>query len=356
MIYRYILFVLFLATVVAVAVSANRVPLAQDGIVFAQKKGEDRSSIIKFSHKFHIEEAGIECAACHAAATTSKFSSDNLLPVKADCAGCHDVQEPQECLKCHVDEQRLVPFDSPVREIIFPHAAHAVEQNMACETCHAGLEKVDFATAANMPTMMLCNTCHNDRQVTNTCESCHTNFISLIPEDHKRSDFLRSHRDVVRLGALEATCQTCHSEPFCQQCHEGSGLKAFGRRDLMADPGPKRTTRDSPRQTILQNVHELNYRFTHGIDAKARLSECASCHTVQTFCAECHAAGGNITQARFKPSNHSVPGFVTIGRQSGGGFHAEEARRDIENCMSCHDVQGRDPSCMMCHAEDGRVR
>jgi hypothetical protein len=24
--------------------------------------------------------------------------------------------------------------------------------------------------------------------------------------------------------------------------------------------------------------------------------------------------------------------------------------------MSCHDVQGRDPSCMTCHTESGRIR
>ena len=50
---------------------------------------------------------------------------------------------------------------------------------------------------------------------------------------------------------------------------------------------------------VLQNVHELNYRFTHGIDARSRQTECASCHSTQTFCAQCHEAGGNITQVAF---------------------------------------------------------
>jgi hypothetical protein len=81
-----------------------------------------------------------------------------------------------------------------------------------------------------------------------------------------------------------------------------------------------------------------------------------TCHEPQSFCAECHAAGGNINQTRFRPASHNVAGFTTIGRGSGGGLHAEEARRDMESCISCHDVEGQDPTCMTCHNETGGVR
>jgi hypothetical protein len=124
----------------------------------------------------------------------------------------------------------------------------------------------------------------------------------------------------------------------------------------MTEPRPKTSTKDSKDRMILQQVHDLNYRFTHGIDAKGRQSECTSCHNTQTFCVQCHEAGGNITEGRFKPASHSVPGFTTLGPGSGGGLHAEEARRDIESCVSCHDVEGRDPICLTCHTDKGRVR
>jgi hypothetical protein len=311
---------------------------------------------IKFSHAFHIKEAGIECATCHAAAQTSKTSSDNLHANHDNCITCHEEQVTNTCGYCHSSPDNIASRITPARELKFSHEQHLSLKDVECKACHANVESAETVTAQLLPEMAACNTCHNNRNVTNTCESCHTDFAALIPVDHRRSDFRRNHRDQARLGALETDCQSCHTETFCQQCHQGLGLKKFGRTDLSADPSPKRSTKDSPNQTVLQNVHELNYRFTHGIDAKGRSAECASCHSTQEFCVQCHDAGGNVTQARFKPSSHSVPGFTTIGRGSGGGLHAEEARRDIENCISCHDVEGRDPSCMTCHAESGSVR
>ncbi len=124
----------------------------------------------------------------------------------------------------------------------------------------------------------------------------------------------------------------------------------------MTDPNPRPATLDGPEQTVLQTVHELNYRFTHGVDARSKRMECSSCHSTETFCAGCHEAGGNITQPNFRPASHTAAGFALLGKGSGGGLHAQEARRDIESCMSCHDVQGRDPSCLTCHTENGTVR
>jgi hypothetical protein len=133
-------------------------------------------------------------------------------------------------------------------------------------------------------------------------------------------------------------------------------LKQFGVRDLMSEPDPRRATKDDPDQTILQNVHTLNYRFSHGVDARARQAECSTCHEVQNFCVECHQAGGNINQVKFKPASHNVAGFTTLGAGTGGGLHAEEAKRDMESCIGCHDVEGQDPTCLTCHTDGGGVR
>ncbi len=317
---------------------------------------EDHPSGIKFSHKTHIQDLGAECATCHPSSATSKFSADNLRSTHDQCTTCHEEQLTNDCAYCHTDPENIVARPAADREVIFSHEGHLAMTGVDCATCHKGLNEAGLSTAKHLPDMATCNTCHNDRKATNTCESCHTDFVTLIPTDHKRSDFLRTHRDEVRLGSMQASCQTCHSETFCQQCHQGAGLKAFRQKDVTVEPRPKTSTKDSPKRTTLQNVHELNYRFTHGIDARAKQSDCASCHSTETFCSTCHEAGGNVTQGVFKPKSHTVPGFTTLGRGTGGGLHAEEARRDIENCVSCHNVEGRDPSCMTCHTESGHVR
>jgi len=362
MILRYGLVIGALAVGIGLAAFSVQAPLqAESTPAVAAPVG---NPTLKFSHQFHLTEAGVtECTACHAAAPTSKLSSDYLAANHDACVTCHEEQvndaTQAQCVYCHTDPSDIQATPAPKREVIFSHEQHVAMQDVQCTTCHVGLDRVDQATPANMPGMATCNTCHNDRKASNTCEACHTNFATLLPVDHQRSDFVRNHRDLTRLGGLTTDCQTCHTETFCQQCHLQAEVKSYSygrRRDLTTEPAHKTSTKDSPKQTLLQNVHELNYRFTHSIDAKAKQAECQSCHSVQTFCAECHSAGGNITQLKFKPASHGVPGFTTLGRGSGGGLHAEEARRDMESCIACHDVEGKDPTCMTCHLDNGRVR
>ena len=317
---------------------------------------DDNPLQLKFSHKMHIKDVGVDCATCHPAASTSKLSSDNLVSTHDQCAACHQDQVSSDCGYCHKNPENISPRQVPERTVIFSHEKHLAMKDVECASCHKGLDEAELSTAKNLPDMATCTTCHNNRKATNTCEVCHTDFVTLLPQDHKRSDFLHSHRDEARLGALQTSCQTCHTETFCQQCHQSSGLKAFLPKDLSTEPRPKTSTKDSPNRTVLRSVHGLNYRFAHGIDARAKQSDCSSCHDAETFCVKCHEAGGNVTQGTFKPKSHMMPGFTTIGPGSGGGLHAEEARRDIESCVSCHDVEGRDPTCMQCHTETGAVR
>jgi hypothetical protein len=351
---RYILAGISLIACVAIATLAD-LPTLLAGNVLSDS-GERFQPQLKFSHKQHIKDIGVECATCHPAAATSTLSSDNLVSTHDQCSGCHQDQVASDCAYCHKNPESIVERPAVDRELIFSHEQHVAMKELECTTCHKGLDEADLSSAKNTPDMATCNSCHNDAKATNTCEACHTDFVTLLPTDHKRSDFIHSHREETRLGSLTTKCQTCHTETFCQQCHQGAGLKAFEPKDLMVEPRPKTSAKDSPRRTVLQNVHELNYRFTHGIDARSKQTECASCHSLETFCAECHQAGGNISQGVFKPKSHMVPGFTTIGRGSGGGVHAEEARRDLESCVSCHDVEGRDPTCLTCHTLSGQVR
>lgn len=354
MIQRYILFMIFLAAFLFVAASSQRPGKEATGI-FGKKTKPAHSAVVKFSHQFHIKEGIAECTLCHEAAATSTSASDDLLGTMATCGACHDVEDPEQCTKCHYGEN-YVGYTPVSRDIIFPHAVH-VGQGMECTTCHQGLENVDYGSDANLPEMATCYTCHNDQKQTNQCESCHLNFVTLIPGDHRASNFLRSHRQTTRLGGLDVSCQTCHTERLCQDCHLDGGLKASGPGgDLMTDPRPKTTPLDSPEKMTLQMAHELNYRFTHGMDARGRSADCVACHSQQTFCAPCHEAGGNVTQGNLRPATHLVPGYTTIGRGTGGGLHAEQARRDMESCIACHDIEGRDPVCLTCHTPGGEVR
>ncbi|AFV00749.1 cytochrome c3 family protein [Simiduia agarivorans] len=67
----------------------------------------------RFSHKRH--EGRLQCADCHAAATSTQ-SSDSLLPVKENCSQCHNQQAPaplDQCATCHQFHRVVWPATEP---------------------------------------------------------------------------------------------------------------------------------------------------------------------------------------------------------------------------------------------------
>ncbi len=316
---------------------------------------EDRSKVIKFSHQKHITEFGVDCATCHAEATTSQSSADKMLPGHAVCQTCHEEQVSKTCGYCHVDEKNPAAFKREVGDIHFNHKKHAGDEKMECITCHAGMDKTDYASASNMPTMATCSTCHNNVKVTNQCETCHANLATLRPASHKIGNFVKDHSKFARLSAMDTQCATCHTENYCAQCHDGSNLTTLSSKEKIGMISPRTMGNDKSQALKGQAVHDINYRFTHGIDARGRATDCQVCHQEQTFCNDCHASGSEALGGTI-PTSHEVAGFVTIGVGTGGGQHAKLARRDIQSCMTCHDTEGNDPTCMKCHVDPDGVK
>ena len=314
----------------------------------------DKQKVIKFSHQKHITEFGVDCATCHTAAATSELSSDKLVPGHEVCQTCHEEQVNKTCGYCHADEKNPVGFPREVRELRYNHKKHVTDGKMECVTCHTGLDKVDYATAANMPPMSTCNTCHNNVKLTNQCETCHSNLATLRPASHNEGNFLKGHSTIARLNAMDSQCATCHTEDYCAQCHDGSNLTALSSKEKIGLISPRTMGNDKSQALKGQAVHDMNYRFTHGIDARGKAADCQVCHQEQTFCNDCHRNGSEALGGTI-PTSHEAAGFVTIGVGTGGGEHARLARREIESCMSCHDAEGSDPTCMKCHVDPDGV-
>jgi hypothetical protein len=325
---------------------------------------------VKFSHQNHVVEREIACADCHTAAPGSESSLDRLIPDHQSCETCHGEAIESDCAYCHTNPDQIEAMVLPSRDLIFSHKKHAGTGGIACETCHGGsppngsgndggeepggddAKHSDAgSTESHMPGMAMCTDCHTTNQVSVNCETCHSNFANLIPEDHLVSGFSKEHRRAARVGSMDVSCQTCHTESFCQDCHTGDQLRGFGgTRGLMTVPGARQALKDSPDELRLQAAHDLNYRFTHSIDARNRMIDCSGCHDRQAFCADCHQNGGMLTEGKIKPQSHFEAGWIMIGAGSGGGRHAQMGRRDIESCVSCHDVEGQDPTCVLCHS------
>ncbi len=278
-------------------------PLVLLAVVFAQNQQD-----FSFSHQLH-QEMGIEdCATCHAPATESTSGTDDLLPSAESCQVCHG-------------EEVVPPTNLPrITEYqeIFSHQQHAVNQNIDCATCHAGITQDSLITADHLPTMEDCYTCHagDVKQVPEDCGLCHAPGERLTPKTHTTS-WNNFHGMAVATDTQRQECTTCHvSESFCQDCHFGDN--------------------------VVQQSHPMNWEYTHGIETRHRSTNCASCHeNQQQFCAECHAE--NLVM----PVTHAIPGWAAPGT---GGMHAARASMDVDNCASCHTDPGADPTCLECHA------
>jgi hypothetical protein len=164
--------------------------------------------------------------------------------------------------------------------------------------------------------------------VKNECEDCHVDVRILRPASHT-PDWLHAHRIEGRLN--NPTCAACHTtKSSCQECHAGRLGEGIGTPLGMGKEG-----------LVREKVHDLNYLFTHPIDAKGKETECATCHEPATDCAQCHEGVG-------RPIWHGGTDWI----QSGGGVHAEQGRKDIERCAACHDLPGGDPTCRACHTTE----
>jgi c(7)-type cytochrome triheme protein len=318
--------------------------------------------IIKFSHKFHLD--GItDCQTCHTEAVKSTSLSKSVMPTMDDCAQCHDVNDDKNCTTCHYDEnyQELTPKKVNLR---FNHSFHINKQKLQCETCHKSFNTVDYSWELKNPDPIMddCYSCHNNSNSTNlaidNCQSCHISTADLKPQSHKSSNFISTHKFAAK--KVNANCVMCHdnNNNSCEDCHIATNTitEANTPNDFFQPYAPG-TAIKGPKEQKLTRVHDLNYIQTHGIDLKGKTAECQSCHQVETFCVKCHQSdNADFSMNGVVPFSHTKTDFVLIGVGTGGGEHAALAKRDIESCASCHDVQGGDPVCIKCHIDSDGIR
>ncbi len=299
-----------------------------------------------FSHAKHLGR-GATCAACHPTAATSRSAVDNLIPTETQCRACHaiDRDEPAKvatpvaaCGGCHLNWapgrviERVYVTPPPLK---FEHAQHTTAP---CESCHKDMRTVDLATTRQLPTMTSCMSCHTNGTDERHCTDCHlaklgglmeTQFEhgQLVPErdglgDQHGPGFARNHVQEARQTG--ATCTACHDRSECIDCHQG-----------VVKP---------------MDFHPGNYLLSHAIDARRGTPDCSACHRSESFCVACHERSGLGTRGDTQfndadPRRQFHPaGWATRG--TGPQIHAQEARRNITACTSCH----REEDCLTCHS------
>ncbi len=130
---------------------------------------------VAFPHAPHTENQ-IDCAFCHEFSDSWAAAG---IPRTELCGSCHSAM-PQETpaaqkLMEYVESEKQIPwvrvFEIP-QYAYFPHKWH-VRAGVECEECHEGVgESVTTARRIELK-MAWCMDCHEERQASVDCVTCH---------------------------------------------------------------------------------------------------------------------------------------------------------------------------------------
>lgn len=120
---------------------------------------------IKYSHKLHAGDMGIDCQYCHTGVTKGRHA---LVPSVNICMNCHAVarKNQPEIIKLtkYFEEGKPVPWKR-VHKVpeyaYFNHSVH-VNKGIDCESCHGNVREMEEVSQVRGFTMTACLECHRN--------------------------------------------------------------------------------------------------------------------------------------------------------------------------------------------------
>jgi c(7)-type cytochrome triheme protein len=134
---------------------------------------------IAFNHEKHVEEVGLSCLDCHTQARTHQKAS---IPNIETCRNCHEEamtdSKEEEKLVAYIRNNQPIPW-AQVHQVpdhaYFSHRRHVALGEIACQDCHGDVSRMTapFTKPYTKMDMKFCTRCHDQKQVTNDCSTCH---------------------------------------------------------------------------------------------------------------------------------------------------------------------------------------
>ena len=302
--------------------------------------------------------AALPKPASHAQANFISTHGSGAKVSTASCATCH---ARESCARCHVDAARSDPIKglaqdariarlasakAPVYPVPQDHKAGDFDRGhgatarantarcavcharSSCATCHVGdgaaavLAKLPDAAEARGRGVLLK---HVDEPARGVVPVGLVKNGDWNPKPHADSvrkvrvhptGFAKSHGPSAAAEAM--SCQGCHKQAFCKDCHEGERIGA-------------------------RRYHVSNFVNSHAADAYGRNVECTSCHNTAAFCRACHQQSGLASQGNGRSAGYhnAQPQWLLE--------HGRAARQELNTCASCHQQR----YCLQCHSELG---
>lgn len=187
--------------------------IATDAIRLGRQQDYAPDQPIKFSHKVHAGENGIDCMYCHT--TVEQGKSAGIPPVNL-CINCHVlIREGTNSGKFEI--AKIVEASekgTPVEwirihnlpdHVFFSHAVHVGSGKLDCKQCHGEVQDMHLMKQQNDLSMGWCINCHRETKV---------DFV-----DNKYFDHHTKLKEDLKSGKIDSVTAAEIGANDCMRCH-----------------------------------------------------------------------------------------------------------------------------------------
>lgn len=224
------------------------------------------------------------------------------------------------CLSCHEATVNKVIESKGVR---VSHKEFLIK-GAKCSDCHAATGHEQVTNPVKTPQMGQCLNCHDDKQASAKCETCHVQDVAKSARTQKRTYLKAQTREMT-------TCNGCHTIKTRNDCISCMGFEM---------PHPPGWAPDPLTPAIFKDKQPA----IHAPIAFKNFEKCMKCHSTQYFCNNCHRFPAEGKR------NHGpewLQGHQQVGNKTAScSCHAVSARRNW--CEFCHgkNLQRKNPGDM----------
>ena len=187
--------------------------IVTDAIKLGRQENYAPDQPVKFSHKVHVGDNGINCMYCH---TTVEQGKSAGIPATNLCMNCHIIVREGtnsgkfEIAKVVEANEKGMPIEwarihNLPDYVFFSHAVHVGSGKLDCAQCHGPVEEMDIMEQHSDLSMGWCVNCHRETQV---------DFGNNGYYEH----FVKMHEDL-KSGAIDSITAEDIGANDCMRCH-----------------------------------------------------------------------------------------------------------------------------------------
>jgi len=187
--------------------------IATDAMRLGRQQNYAPDQPVKFSHKVHVGENGLDCKYCH---TTVEQGKSAGIPATNLCMNCHVIiREGTHSGKFEIAKiVDAVEKGKPIEwirihnlpeHVFFSHAVHVGSGKIDCAQCHGAVKEMDIMKQQNDLSMGWCINCHRETKV---------NFA----DNHYYDNYLKLHEDL-KAGVIDSITAEKIGANDCMRCH-----------------------------------------------------------------------------------------------------------------------------------------